>query len=186
MIVGILSFQGDVAEHAAVLSALSVQSTEVRTVDDLKKIDRLIIPGGESTVIARHLSISGLDKEIIKMAKAGMPVFGTCAGAILLARKATGKNAPSTLGLIDITVDRNAYGAQLDSFEALISVKGGPKSVAVSFIRAPIITWTGKGVEVLATHGKHPVLVRQGKILAAACHPEMRGSVEMHEIFLNL
>jgi len=184
--VGILAFQGDVSEHVQVLTLLKTQSIEVRTLEDLKKVDRLIIPGGESTVMARFLKLSSLDKEIVSRAKKGMPIFGTCAGAILLAKKVKGKNAPETLRLIDIEADRNAYGAQIDSFEANVMVKGIKKAVPVSFIRAPIITRVGKNVDVMASHKGHPVLVRQGNILASTCHPEARGSTDIHAMFLKM
>jgi 5'-phosphate synthase pdxT subunit len=187
ILVGILAFQGDVAEHKQVLDALKVQSMEVTTSDDLKDVTHLIIPGGESTVMARFLESSGLDAEIqARAANATLPVLGTCAGAILLARKAMGKNAPKTLNLINMIIDRNAYGTQLDSFEKNIKVKGTMEPVAVSFIRAPIIMETGDDAEILATDGGHPILVRQGRNLAATFHPEMRGETAIHKMFLGL
>jgi 5'-phosphate synthase pdxT subunit len=188
MIVGVLAFQGDFAEHIEVLNSLHVPSVEVRTLSDLSKADALIIPGGESTVIARFLAETGIGKEVKRRAGAAKhPLFvlGTCAGAIVLARKATGKNAPATLGLIDITVDRNAYGTQRESFETVLKVSGLKTSLSVAFIRAPKITRVGKGVEVLAMHEKSPVLVRQGNVMVATFHPEVRGENALHRLFLS-
>lgn len=184
--VGILAFQGDVREHEEILSQLGVKSVQIRTTDDLKKVGRLIIPGGESTVMARFLKISGLDAEIIKRAKKGMPVFGTCAGAILIASKVKGRNSPQPLGLIQIEVDRNAYGSQVDSFDADLKVKGCAKKVPVSFIRAPKISSIGKEVKILASVRAEPVLVIFGKTMAATFHPEMRGATAIHKLFLSL
>lgn len=187
MTAGVLSFHGDVAEHLDVLRSLKAKAIEVKSIDDLQQVDRLIIPGGESTVITRFLQMSGLDKQIIKRVKEGsLAVYGTCAGAILLARKATGKNAPRSLGLIDIVVNRNAYGTHMQSFEADLKIKGSKKTLPVAFIRAPAITKTGKGVEVLATFKNTPVLVRQGRVLAGTFHPEVRGETLVHELFLTL
>ena len=187
MKVGILAFHGDFSEHKAVLGSLGITSIEVRTVDDLAGVQKLIIPGGESTVIAKFLRETKLDRAIIKrVRRKTLSIFGTCAGAIILARKITGRNAPKSLGLIDITVDRNAYGSQLQSFEASIDVKDLAKSVDVAFIRAPIITRAGRRTNVLATHKGHPVVARQKNILIATCHPEVRGETLLHEYFLKM
>jgi len=185
--VGILAFHGDFSEHKTVLGNLGITSVEVRTVDALAGVQKLIIPGGESTVIAKFLSETKLDSAIIKrVRKKSLSIFGTCAGAIILARKITGKNAPKSLALIDVTLDRNAYGAQLQSFEASIDVKDVAKSVDVAFIRAPIITGVGRRANVLAKHGKNPVIVRQKNILIATCHPEVRGETRLHKYFLSM
>ncbi len=213
MIVGILAFHGDVQEHRDVLSKMRVHSLEVRTVSDLAKVDALIIPGGESTVIAQFLEETGAGKDIARRAglkaemagkaeRAGLAVlvdtqnfaslpkplivYGTCAGAILLAKKVTGKNAPKTLGLIDVAVDRNAYGTQIDSFEAELKISGIQKPVPVAFIRAPKITAVGKGVEVLAKFRSEPVLVRQGNVMIGTFHAEVRDSDEIHRMFLSM
>lgn len=210
MVVGVLAFQGDFAEHIAVLHVLRVPTVEVRTIDDMAKIDALIIPGGESTVIAKFLDATGVGKEIMRRALSpdpspvpgegrvplhpegggvrggGLSVFGTCAGAIVLARKVNGKNAPRTLGLIDITIDRNAYGSQVDSFETDLKVVGIQKSVPVAFIRAPKISRVGKTVEVLARHEGDPVLVREGNIFVSTFHPEARGDTRIHALFLRI
>lgn len=187
MTVGVLAFQGDVAEHKGVIESLGHTMKEVRTAKDLEGLSHLVLPGGESTVMEKFLHMSGLDKTIIKKARAGeLALFGTCAGCILLARKAVGKNAPRTLGLLDITVDRNAYGTQLNSFEATLQVKGVKHAVPVAFIRAPRIMRTGKATEILASMGEQPVLVREGRIMAATCHPEARNEVSIHRLFLSL
>lgn len=193
MVVGVLAFQGDFAEHLEILRLLKVDAIEVRSVEELNQVDGLIIPGGESTVIAKFLEETGVGAGIVRRAKgqngkrATMPltIFGTCAGAIVLAKEATGRNAPETLGLIDITVDRNAYGTQIDSFETSLSIQGLREPVPVAFIRAPKITRVGKGVEVLASYKGSPVLVRQGGILVATFHAEVRGETGVHELFLR-
>ncbi len=198
MIVGVLAFQGDFSEHIAVLHSLRIPAIEVRSLSDLSKVGALIIPGGESTVISKFLVETGVAKEIIRrtqlkivetqnFASLHQPLFvyGTCAGAIVLAKKVTGKNAPRSLGLIDITIDRNAYGVQFDSFETVIRVKGIREKIPVSFIRAPKIMRVGKGVQILAEHGGVPVLVRQGRVLVGTFHPEVRGQSDIHRLFLK-
>ena len=182
MTVGVLAFQGDFAEHIDILKSMNMKAIEVRSVEDLKKVHALIIPGGESTVIAKFLKETGVGEAIVRR---GLPVFGTCAGAILVAYEASGKNAPDTLGLIDITVDRNAYGTQLDSFETSLKVKDLKKPIHVSFIRAPKITRIGEGVEVLASYQDFPVLVRQGNIFASTFHAEVRDEAALHALFLR-
>lgn len=187
MVIGVLSLQGDFAEHMQVLEDLRVSAREVRTTDDLAMVDRLIIPGGESTVMAKLLWKGGLGDMITKRARANeLAIYGTCAGAILLAKTATGKNAPATLGLMDITIERNAYGTQIESFETELLVKGRTAALPVAFIRAPVITTIGKGVDVLAEHEGRPVLVRQGRLLAGTFHPEVRGETAIHKLFLQL
>ncbi len=187
MTVGVLSFHGDFAEHIAILHSMKQKAIEVRSVDDLTRIDHLIIPGGESTVMSRFLVMTGVGKEIQKRVKDdSLAVYGTCAGAILLARKVTGKNSPAILGLMDIRIERNAYGTQLESFQCNLKIKGVKKPLPVAFIRAPIITAVGKGVEVFSTHDGNPVLVRQGRVLAGTFHPEVRGETAIHEMFLTL
>lgn len=175
MVVGVLALQGDFAEHVAVLRSLSVDTKEVRTVSDFSVCDALIIPGGESTVMMKLLRESGLDKEIIRHVRDGMPVFGTCAGAILL--------SDSHLKLMDISVERNAYGRQTDSFAREIDMPFG--SINVAFIRAPIITRAGGDTEILAEESTHPVLVRQGNMLAATFHTEISGESAVHELFVS-
>jgi len=188
MVTGVLAFQGDFAEHIDVLSRMHVPSVEVRTKDDMSKVDALIIPGGESTVIAKFLEETGVGVEIqkrIKSLKHPLRVYGTCAGAIVLARKATGKNSPKTLGLIDAVVDRNAFGTQIDSFEAELKISGIRKPVPVAFIRAPKITRVGTGVEVLARFRGEPVLLRQGNVMIGTFHAEVRAETSLHRLFLT-
>lgn len=189
MTVGVLAFQGDIAEHVEMLHSLRVPAVEVRSTDDLAKVDALIIPGGESTVIGKFLTETGTGKEISHRSrdkKHPLVVYGTCAGAIVLARTVTGKNAPKSLGLIDITIERNAYGTQAESFEAELTVRGLRTALPVSFIRAPKITRVGRSVEVLAQHDGDPVLVRQENILVGTFHPEMRGARDVHRLFLQM
>ncbi len=186
MSVGILAFQGDVAEHAEVLRSLHVPFREVRTLTDLAPVSHLIIPGGESTVMGRFLILSGIGKEMTKRVRQGtLSVFGTCAGAILLARKVKGKNAPVSYGLIDMIIERNSYGTQAQSFSAEVQVKGMMKPIGMAFIRAPKILRTGRGVEILASHEGNPVVVGQGNVWAATCHPEVNGNAALHKFWLH-
>ena len=182
MIVGVLALQGDFQEHIDVLSSMKVEAHEVRTLKDLEKVDALILPGGESTVMAKFLAEEQMVDAIQKRAKGGMPILGTCAGAILLAKNVTGKHPPKSLGLLDITIERNAYGTQHDSFETTMKI--GKESVPVSFIRAPKITKVGKSVEVLATYTGQPVLVRQGSVMTATFHTETERSRILHQLLL--
>lgn len=187
MTVGVLAFHGDFAEHMDVLTLLKAKHCEVRNLDDLAKITHLIIPGGESTVMSQFLTDTGVGREIRSRVKAkSLAVYGTCAGAILLGTKVTGQNPPKPLGLLDMTIERNAYGTQAQSFARQLAVEGIATSVEVSFIRAPVITKVGKGVEVLATLEGKPVLVKQGRILAGTFHPEIRGEMAIHKMFLAM
>jgi 5'-phosphate synthase pdxT subunit len=187
MIVGVLALQGDVSEHRKILEQLGAEVSEVRTVEDLQNIDRLVIPGGESTAITKLLASTGLDIAIVKKYRAGdFPIFGTCAGAIVLAKTVLGKNAPIPLGLLDITIDRNAYGSQHQSFETPLTITGIKRPVTVRFIRAPKISSVGKKVEILASDGALPVLVREGNLLAATFHTEVTGETAVHQLFLDL
>lgn len=176
MVIGILALQGDFAEHKTVLDILDLNNIFVRTIADLNAVDALVMPGGESTVMLRLMKLSGLDKEVALRVQKGMPVFGTCAGAILLSR--------THLNVLDVAIDRNAYGAQLHSFSAdlLIEEVG---TVAAEFIRAPQIIETGAAVQVLATYGDLPVLVRQAAVLAATFHTETTKDVRLHKYFLE-
>ena len=186
MNVGVLALQGDVIEHKSVLSGLGVETTEVRVPAHLERVDGLIIPGGESTTIGKLMVRSGLDRAIPVRVQEGMPVYGTCAGMILLARTVHG-GEPPLLRLLDITVLRNAYGRQVDSFEAdlEIPVVGSPPMRAV-FIRAPIIEETGPCVNVLAALGGRPVLVREGGVLVSSFHPELSPDDRVHRYFLDM
>jgi len=191
--IGVLALQGDFAEHIKILESLEVNAVEVRTKNDLDDCSALIIPGGESTVIAKLLFSSGLDKEIKVRVKKGMPVYGTCAGAIIAAKKvAATKGSPEgsekqfkPLGLIDVEVKRNAYGRQIDSFEAQVKVKGIGEMNCV-FIRAPIISKIGRKVEILAKFEGNPVLAKQGNVLVGTFHPETEGKTAVHDFFLKM
>lgn len=184
MRVGVLALQGDFREHLATLKKLGVESCEVRTVEELEKVDGLIIPGGESTTIANLLERSGLFSEIKERGRNGLPIYGTCAGAILLAKEII-NDSKSYLGLIDIAVRRNAYGRQIDSFEADLNIKNIGPFHAV-FIRAPIIERVGPKVEILAAHDSVPVMAQQENILVSSFHPELTNDLRIHEYFLKL
>ena len=181
--VGVLALQGDVREHVQALAELGAHAVEVRAPEDLTAVDALVLPGGESTTIAKLLDSSGLFAPVAERLDAGMPALGTCAGMILLANRLD-EGAP-LLSLIDIEVRRNAYGRQADSFEAEVQVTDiGP--VRASFIRAPVVTAVGADVDVLAEHEGVPVLVRQRNVLAASFHPELAGDPRLHELALSL
>jgi len=183
--VGILALQGDVAEHAAVVRACGAESREVRRPEDLAGVEALVIPGGESTTIGRLMARVGLDDAIRERVGQGLPVLGTCAGAILLAREARG-GRPPLLEVMDIAVARNAYGRQRESFEADVHVPPlGPAPLRVAFIRAPVIEAVGPAVQVLATFAGQPVLVRQDRLVAATFHPEVLGETALHRYFLE-
>ena len=184
-VVGVLALQGDFREHLELLRSMKAEAREVRSVQDLRECSALIIPGGESTTISNLLDSSGLGAEIKKRAGKGMPIYGTCAGAIIIARKVLREKMFKPLNLIDIEVERNAFGRQVDSFEAEIEVKGLGKLNGV-FIRAPVIKKAGKKAEVLASFNGKPVLVRQGNILAGTFHPEAEHNTKIHEFFLEM
>ena len=187
MKIGVLGLQGDVLEHARALEAAGATAVIVKRADELASIDGLVIPGGESTTIGKLLDRFGLLEPLTERAGAGLPLYGTCAGAILMARDVVGKEqAPHRLPVLDITVRRNAYGRQVDSFETDLQVTGMETPFRAVFIRAPVIEEVTEGVEVLATIDDHPVLVRQGSFLASTFHPEMTGDNRVHELFINL
>ena len=183
--VGVLALQGDFIEHVHALRACGAQAIEVRTPDKLKGVDALILPGGESTTIGKLMDRYGLHGPICARAAEGMPVFGTCAGQILLAKEVEG-GAPQGLHLMDIRVLRNAFGRQRESFEAEIPVPAiGPRPVKGVFIRAPYISTVGPGVEILARYEDKIVMVRQGNLLAASFHPELTDDLRIHRYFLS-
>ncbi len=186
-IIGVLAIQGDFVEHKKMLSEVAVESREIRLPEQLKDVDGLIIPGGESTTIVQLIDTYGFRNKIIDHVTDGMSIWGTCAGMIVLAKKLLDKR-PSPLGLLDITVTRNAFGRQVDSFETNLSVNGidGPPLHAI-FIRAPIVTEVGKNVEILATVDQdRPVAVKENKILATSFHPELTKDTRMHEMFAEM
>lgn len=184
--IGVLAYQGDVREHLRILDQLGVRSLEVRVPADLDRVDGLIVPGGESTVIGKLAARYGLLEPLRRAARAGLPVMGTCAGMILMAREVEGP-AQELLGVMDVRVRRNAFGPQVASFEAEVDVKGvdgGPVSGA--FIRAPWISQAGPEVDVLAEIDGRPIAARQGNLLALAFHPELTGDVRLHRWFVDL
>jgi len=178
-LVGVLALQGDFEAHARILGQLGAEAREVRVPADLEGLDGLIIPGGESTVMTLGIEREGLAGPLRRLAAAGTPVLGTCAGMIMLDRE--------HLGVLDILARRNAFGRQLRSFEAELNVKGvddGP--VHAVFIRAPWVAETGPGVDVLAEVEGHPVAVRQGGVIAVSFHPELTGETRLHELLIRL
>jgi pyridoxal 5'-phosphate synthase pdxT subunit len=185
---GVLALQGAFREHREVLDALGVDVVEVRLPEHLSGLDALFIPGGESTTIGKLLDTSGLREPLHAALTNGLPAFGTCAGLILLAaevRDDDGVTAAPALGVLDCTVVRNAYGRQRESFEAPLTVEGFNGRFPGVFIRAPVVDRVGDGIEVLATHDAHPVLLRQGTIWAATFHPELSGDLRVHQRFLT-
>jgi pyridoxal 5'-phosphate synthase pdxT subunit len=188
--VGVLALQGDVAEHQRALAALGVAAVQVRRPEELDSISGLIIPGGESTTMWKLATAFDLLEPIRKLVGAGLPAFGCCAGMIMLAdRLADGAAGQETFGGIDMTVRRNAFGRQVDSFESDIELRGmdGPPLRAV-FIRAPWVESTGPGVEVLGTDAAtgRIVAVRQGRLLATAFHPELTPDLRLHKLFIDI
>jgi pyridoxal 5'-phosphate synthase pdxT subunit len=182
--IGVLAVQGNVREHAAVLRRLGADVVEVRKPEQLEALDGLVIPGGESTAIGRLIRLYGLEEAIRRFRG---PVFGTCAGMILLAREAVdGVPGQPLLGAIDIGVRRNGYGRQVHSFEAEVELEGDTIPFHGVFIRAPRVERAGPDVQVLAVHGDDPVLLRQGRFLVAAFHPELTDDARLHERFLDL
>jgi 5'-phosphate synthase pdxT subunit len=183
--VGVLALQGDVREHAAVLARLGVEPVEVRTPEQLRSVDGLIIPGGESTTIGKLADRFGLTESLRRRIEEGMPTYGTCAGMIFLAAGVTQGSQPQ-LGVLDAVVERNAFGRQNESFEADLEVVGWQHPFHAVFIRAPWVAKVGSGVEVLAEVEGHPVMVRQGNILATSFHPELTDDDRVHRLFLDL
>ncbi|HEY2652400.1 MAG TPA: pyridoxal 5'-phosphate synthase glutaminase subunit PdxT [Solirubrobacteraceae bacterium] len=177
--VGVLALQGDFEAHAKILRGLGAEPVEVRVPSDLKRLDALIIPGGESTVMTLGIEREGMAEPLRALAADGTPVLGTCAGMIMLDR--------DHLGLLDIATRRNAFGRQLRSFEADLELEGvnGGKIRAI-FIRAPWVEEYGPEVEVLASVDGHPVAIRQGRLLAVAFHPELAGETRVHEQLLAM
>ncbi|HEX8464744.1 MAG TPA: pyridoxal 5'-phosphate synthase glutaminase subunit PdxT [Abditibacterium sp.] len=185
--IGILALQGDYAAHQRILSALGARPKLVRAAADLDDLQGLIIPGGESTVMSRLCDRYDLSAPLKAKIEAGMPTLGTCAGLIFLAKTIEGGSpnfAQTTLGILDVSVQRNAYGAQTDSFETDVWVPELEESIRAVFIRAPRIESVGEGVEVLAQHEGAPVVVRQGSIVALAFHPEIAGESRVHRLWL--
>jgi 5'-phosphate synthase pdxT subunit len=187
LIVGVLAVQGDFAEHIAILKKIGVETREVRLPKDLDGVDAVIIPGGESTTLRKLFDLYGLTDAITGVAKKGTPIWGTCAGMIMLAKELT-DDRPEPLHLMDITVTRNAYGRQVDSFEADIDFpKVGKKPFRAVFIRAPAIDKVESGVEILGKLSDgSPVALQQGNLLVTSFHPELTEDTRFHKFFLSL
>lgn len=198
MQIGVLDIQGSVTEHAEALERAGAQVVLVKKLEDLRRVNGLIIPGGESTTIGKLLERFGLGKEIVRRAKGEdeqkpMPIWGTCAGAILIAKKIVGKQSADKLNLMDITVERNAYGRQLESQETQLQWGGteeGARKVSTKipavFIRAPRIAEVSKNVEILAKYEGDIVAAREGNFLATTFHPEMTTDTTVHRYFMDM
>jgi 5'-phosphate synthase pdxT subunit len=180
---GVLALQGDFREHGLVLEAAGATPVEVRTPQQLAEVACLVLPGGESTTIGKLAHLYGLVEPIRERAAAGMPILGTCAGMIVLAERVEG--GEPLLGVMDIGVQRNAYGRQVESFEADLDVRRIDHPVRGVFIRAPRITDVGDGVEVLAEYEGAPVVLEQGNLLVASFHPELVGETALHDYLLR-
>ena len=187
MKIGVLAVQGDFAEHIAILRKIDVDAREVRLPEHLEALDGLIIPGGESTTLSRLMSIYNLREAVVQMVAAGKPVWGTCAGMIMLASEIT-EHDPAPLGLMDIGVQRNAFGRQVDSFEQeLRIIPLSEEPYHCIFIRAPVVIRVGESVDVLASlEDGRPVAVKQGNLLATSFHPELTRDTRVHEYFVSL
>jgi 5'-phosphate synthase pdxT subunit len=190
--VGVLALQGDFIEHEAMLHRLGVSTRQVRTAGDLRALDGLIIPGGESTTFCRLMRDFNLYEPLGSLVRSGVPTWGACAGMILLSRHASDLDFP-TLQALDIEVARNAYGRQVDSFEADLEVKAlGERPFHAIFIRAPVVQSVGPGVQVLASVRREdgrpeaPVAVQQGTVIATSFHPELTDDTRFHQHFLSL
>jgi 5'-phosphate synthase pdxT subunit len=185
--VGVLALQGDVRQHVAALGELGAHPVEVRHPEDLAGIDAIVLPGGESTTMSLLLDSADLRAPLADALDAGLPAFGTCAGMILLARDVLdGRPGQHFFGVIDLSVRRNGFGRQVDSFETDIAVPAvGAQPVHGVFIRAPIVERAGAGVEVLARVDDRPVACREGPVLVTSFHPELSGDLRLHDLFLK-
>ena len=185
MKVGVLALQGAVAEHIKILNNLNIEAILIRLPSDLDGLEAIIIPGGESTTISKLLSDFRLKEPIKKLALNDFPIFGTCAGMVLLAKKVDDSNL-ETLGVMDIEIKRNAFGRQINSFEADLPVPAlGRETYHAIFIRAPKVQRVGPGVEVLCQLGDNAVAIKQGKMLACSFHPELTADLRFHSYFFN-
>jgi 5'-phosphate synthase pdxT subunit len=183
--VGVLALQGDVREHLGILDELGATAVAVKKPDQLREIDALVIPGGESTTIGKLAVRFGLLEPLRESIDAGLPVYGTCAGMIFLAGAVTDGDQP-LIGALDVVVRRNAFGRQNDSFEADLDIDGLDDPFHAVFIRAPWVEKVGSEVEVMAAVGEHPVMVRQDRILATSFHPELTGDGRIHQMLLAM
>jgi 5'-phosphate synthase pdxT subunit len=187
--VGVVAVQGDFEKHLEALRRCGLPPeslVEVRTPEDLEAVDRAILPGGESTTVGLLMERYGLGEALKARTGAGMPLWGTCMGMILMAREIDGRSQQFSLGVLDVGVERNAFGAQVHSFEEELEVKGLEGPLTAVFIRAPVVTRLGKGVEALAEHEGKVVAVRQGKLLGTSFHPELTEDLRMHRMFLTM
>lgn len=185
-IVGVLALQGAFRAHEEALSALGIESRQVRTPSQLAEVDALVMPGGESTTMSKLLESSGLFDPLAARIDDGLPVFGTCAGMILLATEVLdGRPDQRSFGAIDLAVRRNGYGRQIDSFETEIDVVGLDEPFHAVFIRAPKVESVGAGVDVLAEHDGVPVFARHGAVFVASFHPELTGDARLHAEFVR-
>ena len=186
VVVGVLALQGDFREHKEALRRLGVEAKEVRKPEHLEGLKALIVPGGESTTIGKLAREYGLEEAVRRRVEEGsLALFGTCAGAIWMAKEILGYPEQPRLGVLDVAVERNAFGRQVESFEEVVEVRGLGPFPGV-FIRAPVFRRLEEGVEVLAELGGLPVLVRQGKLLASSFHPELTEDPRLHRYFLEL
>jgi len=183
--IGVLALQGAVAEHIRGIEKAGAEGVIVKKTEQLADIQGIIIPGGESTTIGKLMRTFGFMDELREFSAADKPVFGTCAGLIVIAKEITGQ-PEAHLELMDITVARNAFGRQRESFETDLPIKGIADNVRTVFIRAPLIEKVGPGVDVLATHDGQIVAARQGHLLAASFHPELTDDFRMHSYFLDM
>lgn len=188
IVVGVLAFQGSFAEHRKMIEGLGYKTLEVRTTTDLEKVNALIIPGGESTTMKHHLALSNLRGNLMEKIGKGFPVYGTCAGAILLAKNVDAKPNSDGIPVMDIEISRNAYGSQLDSFEEILSVKinGRSKEIPALYIRAPKINSVSDEVKILIRNNKKEiVMAKQGNILVTTFHPELTDDKTVHQYFIE-
>ena len=186
MRVGVLALQGDVREHAEILEGLGADFVRVRLPEDLTDIDALVLPGGESTTIGKLADRYGMVGPLRAAIRRGLPAFGTCAGMIFLSGSTTEADPQVQLGVLDVVVQRNAFGRQAESFEADLAVEGIAEPVHAVFIRAPWVEKVGQGVDVLAEVDGHPVMVREGNVLASSFHPELTGDDRIHALLLAM
>jgi 5'-phosphate synthase pdxT subunit len=185
MRIGVLALQGSVKEHLDMLEKCGVEPVEVKQPHDMDNIYGLVIPGGESLTIGKLMKESGLDREILRKYSLGMPIYGTCAGAILLAKDIAGSKQMK-LGLMDISVKRNDYGRQVDSFETELDVDDFEKPFKGVFIRAPVVNAVYNGAKIMSSFENKPVLIKQGNLLISTFHPELTDDLRIHKYFIDM
>ncbi len=185
VVVGVLALQGDFREHLAAIAGTGAVGVEVRLPEDLDAVDAIVFPGGESTTIGRLAVLYGMIEPLRKHIQAGMPAYGTCAGMIFLGRAVTDGEQPQ-LGVLDVVVERNAFGRQNESFETELDVKGLDEPMHAVFIRAPLIAESGEEVDILASHDGRPVVVRQDNVLASSFHPELTDDLRLHKMLIGM